>query len=79
MLNKDTWGIKSRAVRYHLKVAYHNTIHRVSLYTLGINTSHDITYMRQTTRLMCIQNFVFYNLVNDIANLNLLEVMGNKF
>ena len=29
---------QNRAVRYHLKFAYHNTIVRVSRYTLGIDT-----------------------------------------
>ena len=33
-------------VRYHLKFAYHDTIVRVSRYTLGIDTSHDMAYMR---------------------------------
>ena len=36
----------SRAVRYHLNFAYHDTIVRVSRYTLGIDTSHDMAYMR---------------------------------
>ena len=35
-----------RAVRYHLKFAYHDTIVRVSRYTLDIETSHDMAYMR---------------------------------
>ena len=38
--------INTRAVRYHLKFAYHDTIVRVSRYTLGIDTSHDMAYMR---------------------------------
>ena len=38
--------IAFRAVRYHLKFAYHDTIVRVSRYTLGIDTSHDMAYMR---------------------------------
>ena len=33
-----------RAVRYHLKFTYHNTIVRVSRYTLDIDTSHDMAY-----------------------------------
>ena len=36
----------ARAVRYHLKFAYHDTVVRVSRYTLGIDTSHDMAYMR---------------------------------
>ena len=38
--------MSTRAVRYHLKFAYHDTIVRVSRYTLGIDTSHDMAYMR---------------------------------
>ena len=30
-----------RAVRYHLKFAYHDTIVKVSQYTLGIDTSNE--------------------------------------
>ena len=37
-----------RAVRYHLKFVYHDTVARVSQYALGIDTSHDMAY-----RLMC--------------------------
>ena len=33
-----------RTVRCHLKFAYHDTIVRVSRYTLGIDTSHDMAY-----------------------------------
>ena len=36
----------TRAVRYHLKFAYHDSIVRVSRYTLGIDTLHDMAYMR---------------------------------
>ena len=39
-------GEDTRAVRYHLKFAYHDTIVRVSRYTLGTDTSHDMAYMR---------------------------------
>ena len=35
-----------RAVRYHLKFAYHDSMVRVSRYILGIDTSHDMAYMR---------------------------------
>ena len=38
--------VMPRAVRYHLKFVYHDTIVRVSRYTLGIDTSHDMGYMR---------------------------------
>ena len=31
----------SRAVRYHLKFAYHDTIVKVSRYALGIDTSNE--------------------------------------
>ena len=38
--------VRTRAVRYHLTFAYHDTIVMVSRYTLGIDTSHDMAYMR---------------------------------
>ena len=43
---QDSIRILCRAVRYHLKFAYHDSIVRVSRYTLGIDTSHDMAYMR---------------------------------
>ena len=43
---RETGNIFDRAVRYHLKFAYHDTIVRVSRYILGIDTSHDMAYMR---------------------------------
>ena len=36
----DNDTVYTRAVRYHLKFAYHDTIVRVSWHTLGIDT-HD--------------------------------------
>ena len=38
--------VNGRAVRYHLKYVYHDTIVRVLRYTLGIDTSHDTAYMK---------------------------------
>ena len=32
--------VSARAVQYHLKFAYHDTIVRVPRYTLGTDTSH---------------------------------------
>ena len=37
--------VPARAVRYHPKFAYHNTIVLVSRYTLGIDSLHDMAYM----------------------------------
>ena len=34
-----------RAVRYHPKYAYHDTIALVSRYIVGIDTLHDMAYM----------------------------------
>ena len=36
----------TRAVRYHLKYAYHDTTVRVSRYTIDIDTSHDMAYIK---------------------------------
>ena len=45
-MNLNFHRIYYRAVRYHLKFVYHDTIVRVLQYTLGIDTSHDMAYMR---------------------------------
>jgi len=46
-----------RAVQYHLKFAYRNTIVRVSCYTLGIDTSnvHMINDLHKTGRTLYVK------------------------
>ena len=48
-----TYCSYNRAVRYHLKFAYHDTIVRVSWYTLGVDTSnvHMINDLHKTARI----------------------------
>ena len=72
--NASGWQLR-RAVRYHLKLAYHDTIVRVSWYTLGIDTSnvHVINSLHKTARTPFYVKMQFYrrSYAKDLIQINL--------
>ena len=60
VLKRD--GDEGRVVRYHLKFAYHDTIVKVSRYTLSIDTSnvHMINDLHKTARTPFYVETQFY-------------------
>ena len=64
-------------MRYHLKFVYHDTIVRVSQYTLGIDTSHD---MANRVNVHIKFGLFMYTLVYEVVIfITLIEILRNKF